>query len=355
MTAALRLALALAILVGGTLLVLGSAAEQRALVATGTPTVAEARRALVRSPLDDRALEGLVRADDDAHRWAEEKRLVALSSELTHRNLAIRFMHLSSTAANGDLTAAVRDADLLLRQRAFEDTVYTFLRNASAFPDGRDAIAARLAAHPAWRGDLLIRQRGLTPTGYADAVALLAAMKRIAPPTSEEIEALAAPVIDAGDIDVAWNLRAAFADRAGDAAVIDGGFARRDSSASGLLGWLFGPGSARDGTPGLTLGAHGGIAAQQVIFATPGRHVLRWMIEGLRGDGGAEPDWTIRCLHSSTTPLVGTPEITRRGTATLFRQSVDIPATCQMQMLALSIDTPSPASTAAVIRAVSLD
>lgn len=344
MTGLLRIALALATLAGGATLILASASEQRLLrrVAVPATTVQAARRALIRTPLDDRALEALVRADDAAHRWDEENRLISLANRLTPRNLPIRFMHLASAAANGALADAVRDADLLLRQRAYEAPVFTFLANAIALPDGREAIAARLALRPPWREELLIRRLASAPVDHADAVALLVALKATAaPPTTAEVEALAAPLVAAPDVEAAWNLRATFAPATSGTLLIDHDFSRGDSSPSALLGWQFAPGTIRDGAPGLPLGGHDGVTAQQITFAGGGRHLLRWVVRGLADDGTPATVWTMRCLSPSSHPLLGLPHSERRATTTLFYQTVDIPPACAMQILSLGVEGPS--------------
>lgn len=314
---ALRLAAALAILLAGTTLVLRSALSADDMT---TP-----RRALIRAPLDDRALEALVRADDAASRWAEEKRLIAVSTRLTKRNLPIRFMALASKAANGDLTAAIRDADLLLRQHAYQSPLYTFLRDASTSPEGRAAIARRLAAGPPWRDDLLIRQRGLTPAGHGNAVALLAAMKTVAPPTDDEVESLAETVVAAKDLDAAFALRAAFAPSGSDL-LIDGGLRRGSSSRSGLLGWHLGVGGDHDDV------------ARQITFADPGRYVLRWTTREQADPPSMSTAWTLRCLQPAHLVAVGPVTISTDRGMVMHQRTVDIPDGCTAQIVALPRD-----------------
>ncbi|MBB4153899.1 hypothetical protein GGQ80_001805 [Sphingomonas jinjuensis] len=320
MRLALRLALALAILVFGTALVLGSVRSARD---TTTP-----RDALIRAPLDDRALEALVRADDAAGRWAEEKRLIAVSTSLTKRNLPIRFMALAIKAADGDLAGAVRDADLLLRQQAYQAPVFTFLRDAAASAEGRDAIATRLAARPPWRVDLLVHQRGLIAAGHGDAVALLTTMKAIAPPTDDEIESLAETIVAANDVDAAFALRAAFAP--GRDLLIDRSFRRPGSSRSGLLGWAFGDTSGHDDR------------VRQITFADPGRHVLSWKARTPGSTIAASGPWTMRCLQPTHFVTIGPVSSETNHGVTTSRRTVDIPGGCPAQFVSLPRDAAVP-------------
>jgi hypothetical protein len=314
---AIRLATALAILLVGTSLVL------RSVLSADDRTAP--RHTLIRAPLDDRALEALVRADDAAGRWAEEKRLIAVSTRLTKRNLPIRFMALASKAANGDLNAAIRDADLLLRQHAYQSPLYTFLRDASASPEGRAAIAWRLAGAPPWREDLLIRQRGLTPAGHGDAVALLTAMKTVTPPTDDEVESLAEAVVAAKDVDAAYALRAALAPPGGDL-LIDGSFRRGNSSRSGLLGWRLGDGGEHDDI------------ARQITFADPGRHILRWTTREGASPASMSEAWTLRCLQPTHLVAVGPVAIAADRGIVIHQRTIGIPDGCSAQIVALPRD-----------------
>lgn len=315
------------------------AAGDAALQAGRPETAArEAMQAIALSPLDDRAIELLVRARDSQQRWKDEKTLLALADALTRRNLPLRFMTMAAQAERGDFAAAVRNVDLLLRQNAYEDALYAYLRKAAAFPDARDAIVRRLIASPRWRG-AYIGTRALEPQDYADHMLVLAALAHgKAPPTAAEIAPFAQRLAETGNIDLARQLRHTFIPESRHAPLLDRRFARAGDNGAGLFGWALPHGVATwaTGGEGLSLAyADNAKVAEQIVFLSPGRYRLTWKIRGMPNDGLDAVQWTLTCLDRDANIPFDLPQASDAGDGDrIVRQDVTI-AGCDGQRLTL--------------------
>jgi hypothetical protein len=297
---------------------------------------AAAREALTRSPLDDRALELLVRVRDKEERWAEEKQLLALSSKLTKRNLPLRYMTMKMAEQDGNVNRAARDADLLLRQNAYPEEVLAVLWSLSARAEGRAAIVRRLEASPHWRASF-IGGRGLKPASHDAAVEIVRLLKNSATPaTVTEVAPLARTLIAAKATDAAARLRAVAAPEPSLPTLLDPRFERGDDPAGGLLGWrLPGQGGIEQPGAGVSIGLYGsGVVAEQILFLAPGRYLLRATLKEEVREGLSDLQWSATCLDGDQ-PLLGRTAIQRQSSQLRAEQSLSIPANCRAQRLTL--------------------
>jgi hypothetical protein len=324
-----------------------SLASSAALVDRGsraleTGKVAEARemahRALTLSPLDDQALELLIRTDDARREWAEERRLLSLSDRLTRRNLPLRMMILWQQSERGQLAEAVRNADLLLRQEAYPDQLFPYLRAVSVYPEARAAIARRLIARPRWRADF-VGVRALEAAAYDNHLLVLRAMRGTsAPPTRAELAPFAQRLVDEGDAVHARQLRLLLAATPSSNLLLDSSIARVRTDGAGLLGWTspieatWIDASGR-GLP-LELGSSGKVL-EQVVFLPSGRYILKMRTKGVPPDAMDDLQWSIGCIDRAAGPTIG-PLSRRYATdqATITEQEVLVVG-CPAQRLTL--------------------
>lgn len=324
-----------------------SLASSAALVNRGsraleTGKVAEAKemahRALALSPLDDQALELLVRTDDARHEWAEERGLLSVSDRLTRRNRPLRMMILWEQSENGQFAEAVRNADLLLRQEAYADQLFPYLRAVSVYPEARAAIARRLGARPRWRGDFL-GVRALEAAAYDNHLLVLRAMRGTpAPPTRAELAPFAQRLVDEGDAVHARQLRILFAATLGSNLLLDSSIARVRTDGAGLLGWTSPIEAASIDASGrglpLGLGSSGKVL-EQVVFLPSGRYILTMRTSGIPPEALDDLQWSIRCIDRADGPTKG--PLSRRyapDQATITEQEILVVG-CPAQRLTL--------------------
>ena len=273
-------------------------AEQAARAGDLAGATADARRALLLTPLDQHAM-GLwalsrQRAGDRAaaRGWDAAARLGG-------RDPATQVMLAARDADAGDATAAMARADALLRQRRFDPTLLAMLRLGAGDPRFAGALAATLATGPAWRGWYLMQLADLDATGIARHAALLRTMRAAhIPLRADEVAALVARAQAVGRADVAargWAMLVA-PDRLGDPAL-----ARIDASwraGHAIGGWH------RTGLPGLDAAAGGGVLLDRTIagtllyqdlFLPAGRYTLDVAVAGDAPLDAETLRWTVTC------------------------------------------------------------
>lgn len=316
---------------------------------------AAARAALTLSPLDDRALELLVRVRDKEERWAEEKRLLALSNRLTKRNLPLRYMAMKMAEQDGNHARAARDADLLLRQNAYQDEVMAFLRDLASSAEGQAAIVRRLVARPRWRAAFL-GGRDLEAGGYDHAVDLARLLGTTAAPAEpDEIAPLGRALVAAKAFEAAARLRRIAAPDARGHWLVDQHFSRADDAAGGLFGWrLPGQGSFVSDA-GVPLGLLGsGIVAEQITFLRPGRYVLRSSVDGISPESLAGLQWSATCIDGGDDPVLDRVVVQQRGSIRHLVQSLSVPAGCSAQRVTLYFTRSDGRGVAGRLRTVSI-
>jgi tetratricopeptide (TPR) repeat protein len=129
-----------------------------------------ARRALRANPLDGRSyrvLAGLAEARGDR---AEAARLYAVAAQRAPRDALSQAWMLDYHLAEGDLPAAMRNLDLMLRVNpALFTALEPMLLSLASEPQAHEALAERLASAPPWRGRLLALVAAKAPDRQAVA------------------------------------------------------------------------------------------------------------------------------------------------------------------------------------------
>lgn len=173
--------------------VMSMAADERLkTVQMGTDATALAafsRTILRRSPYEVVALRdiGIIAAANDDERGAD--RLLSLAGRLSLRDYLTHAWLLDYHFRSGALTAAVREADIVLRQRPDNwDIVMPALIALTRDARVIEPLAATLATRPPWRSDFLTRL-GIANPSPANIFALLNRLKALGtPPSKAELD-----------------------------------------------------------------------------------------------------------------------------------------------------------------------
>jgi hypothetical protein len=164
-------------------------------------------RALRTAPLNSVALRVIVRTAQQRKDTALAEAGLVLAARSGWRDGFAQLWLLDRALAERDYTTAARAADALLRIRFADAQARAAIAKLTLTPDGRTALAERIAARPPWASVVLRDLRGATPQQAEAAAALLIALdERGIRPDEKDIRPLIDNALAYGQGDVMQRL-----------------------------------------------------------------------------------------------------------------------------------------------------
>lgn len=305
-----------------------------------------ARRALVASPLELRALRVLGIIADRTGDEAAAERLMTLAAGRSLRDPVAHVWLLERRVAERDWARALFHADVLMRKPMVGYDATPTMVAAAFDTQARPLLVERMKPRPRWRTTVLRQVARASPPA---AFELLMDLKEAgSPPADEEAAAVVARMVADGAVMnafVAWTqlLPGSAVEGLGD--IYDAGFEGRPGAAPfnwalatrGQAGAEIGPGPNGEGRAlYVRFGANKTAAlAQQLLLLPPGRYELTtrtWMEQPRRGE---ELRWVLTCHQGPRLAELPSPD-----EALVWREAstpLVIPAQgCAVQRLALN-------------------
>ena len=253
------------------------------------------------------------------------------------RDIALRRWLIRDRLDHGDIAAAVRQLDAVMRmRRPLETDLTSAMVPLLITPAGIDAIAARAPSHPPWLEQFLTSAR-THPTAVPRLYALL--QQIAAQPESDVSPAVVTATVELalqrGDVAQAQAVYAAFYPSAGRRP----GEQLIDSDFDGLAGpppfnWQFETGAgyrtALDTVGGLTVNVDAGVAhrlATEKVVVEPGAYDLTSSARSVSGGNADWLGWTVTCGADGSTLAQLRLAGLGQGRATLGRPVV-VPPRC---------------------------
>lgn len=283
----------------------------------------------------------------------DKVRAVALfraAARLTRRDTVVDASLLADDLQRGDVTAAVRQADMILRYAPeVQGAVFPPLAQMARDPKGAPVLAQQLAAHPAWRANFLTFLGKSEDPGVAlDVMGRLADLR--APATDVEISPLLNRMVDQRQYlqaFIAWQQLSP-----GTAAKMHGNV--RDGDFDGQagappFGWALQTtsGASADILQGPTAGAassalkvsYDGVSiaypARQLMILGPGVYHLSVKAYVSAPRAATHLTWSVRCAEDNR-PLASTPDVGLDPGWNTLSADFQTPAGCQGQWLTLT-------------------
>lgn len=278
-----------------------------------------ARRALLASPIDAKALRVLGIIADREHRDAQAKTLMTLAADRTQRDPVPHLWLFQRYVVAGDWKAAMYEADTLMRKPPRNYDVPSIVAATAENPAARPALVERMRYRPPWAQSLVAQLARRSPAAAFDL--LLRLYQAGSPPTDGEVGVLMQQMMADGAVMnayLAWTalLPTSAVERLGDvydpefeglpgAPPFNWSLASSDNAGADLAMGPSGSGSAlyvhysaKQPTP----------LAQQILLLTPGRYRLTarmYLEESGRSD---ELSWTLSCYGGATLAQIGAPD-----------------------------------------------
>ena len=329
---------------------LSNAAELTAIDAFSSGQLARsadlARRALLASPLEAKALRILGIVAVRTHNEAQATRLMTLTAARTQRDPIPHLWLFQREVARGDWGPAMSEADTLMRKPPANYDVPSIVIAAARQPAARQALADRMRLRPPWGDSLVTQMVRRDPNTAFDLLSLLA--QNGSPPTDAQVGALMRQMLSDGAVlnaYLAWTVllpRSAL-ERLGDV---------YDPEFEGLPGappfnWTLGSGG--DFGAQLAPGPNGAgsalyihysakkpaVLASQILLLPPGRYqlVARTYLE--QSDRSDDLGWSLACYGGPPLAQIAAPGdglVWSEASATL-----EVPANgCDAQSLVLT-------------------
>ena len=275
-----------------------------------------ARRALLSTPLEARALRVLALEAEQAGGHTRARMLMVIADKWSRRDSVTQLWLFQQALFDGDWPSATRHADALLRRHwQLEDAVFPGLVDALRDPAAVASVVGTLDEDPDWRRSFLrfLAWRAADPAVAARLFLALGAGP--VPPTDEDDANLVGRAISQGDYAAARALWTRLLPRgsAGVADLIyDGDF--RPAPGAAPFNWRLIQAEgvtaetepAADGAPALHVlapAAKNAAAAEQLISLPPGTYRLsgRALVEA--GQTGDLFSWRVSCVAQPDTPI----------------------------------------------------
>lgn len=248
-----------------------------------------AERLVSKAPLEPDAASALGTARIANGDYAGADRAFRVAANAGWRTVPTQLYWLQQAAAAGDYTRAAERIDALARQSSNWMQEARILDLVESVPAGREAIANRLMARPAWLPAYAGAVGNLTPDRLEHRGEVLARLaERGVPVGCTEIAPLVNRLIDLNKVDAATNTWRVQCPSAGSGPVSDGNFIGvTNGNPVTPFGWSI----ASSGDVGVTIEPRGrGLNAAivrnassitrpllaQAVAATPGRYLLHW-------------------------------------------------------------------------------
>ena len=305
----------------------------------------KATRAILADPLDAAASSGLGLARLKLHEGVAAEAAFRVAGQLGWRDKTTQLYWMALSAASGAYPLAAQRADALLRQDSRLREQPELLAALEATPQGRTALAARLAQRPAWFGDYWGKLYLLEPGQLADRARVLDE-PALRPPimACADVRTMAV-ALTKSDLVRSRSILRRYCPRRGGVLLTDGGFEAAQLSNAAASGWQF------TGEGGLDVriepgGGSGGRAvavssalpmrqvfASQALELEPGRYRVGWRLPGRAGTDIPGIAVRLTCQQNGGEYLAPVPAGDDRLTASAL-----IPEDCPMQWLELAID-----------------
>lgn len=299
-----------------------------------------ARRALRQDPTAVSAVATLgidaqLRGDTGAAR-----RIFKYADRLSRRDLRTRLWGIEDAVRRNDIPEALRNYDIALRTSRFAPALlYPVLNTAIADEDVADAMVAVLSRRPPW-GDNFLNQAALGKNPAAAAALLRKAHRaRVAVPASADTIAIDG-LAHQQRYDLAWahyaEVTGAHRERSRDprftanqtlTSVFDWKPVLDDTRVTATLR----PGGFEYAVSPMG----GGVILQQLQMFPSGNYTLSGRATGIDPASGARGYWTVSCADGLEITRVALPAWVGERR---FMGQFDIPATCPVQYLRLTVD-----------------
>ena len=314
------------------------------------PTVAAARAAIDRNPLDVVALRSLGMALDRQGNTRDAEAVMAFAALRSWRDWPTLAWLIPRRIAQGDYVNAFNQTDALMRQDipndGLREPLIKLMIAAAADNNARPAVVARLAGKPWWRKGFIPRLAVVSDVDSVRAV-LLALAQSPGPASGDEVAPFLQRLVDAGDYAGAAGLWAALSPgaRSTPGFIGDGDFSAPADPT--VFGWSVAAGvgatSAIEAPPGGRAGValrvdYDGFSTptlpRRLLVLGPGRYRLTWNEWRDRG-APRRLDWAARCADSGAT-VSQAPAPPAGGDWRPSTMMVEVPATgCRGQWLSL--------------------
>lgn len=315
-----------------------------------------AREALAAAPLSARALRVLALARQEQGRGEEAAAAMSLAAGLGWRDTPTQVWLLAAYAGQGDYPAALERADAMARRGQQLDEMMQVMVAAAAEPHAQDALIARLATRPPWRDAFFNLWRRIPAASAPIYERFMAEAARGAGPLAlAEVAPFTAGLYVQGEYARAASLWRRYG--GGEALVYDGGFNRsemRDQRRWAPFEWRFpaSPGidiaiatpPAGDGKA-LFAASGGNVRAEvarQSLALPPGRY--RLSIDAAAEEGSPAGAFTASfyCAEKGPVPRLSEPAEVPSNFGTRFVYSLEVPAGCPAQILAIGLRSLQP-------------
>lgn len=279
----------------------------------GAGAVALARQAVRSDPIDPRSSALLGAGLLTERKAVEADRSFRVAARFGWRDPLTQIYFMNAGFAAGQPRLAALRLDALLRQAPFLPVRDMLFAQFEATPEGRAALAERLALKPSWTEAFLIRSGDLPLPSLQARAAIVATMK--GPDWNcETVEPLVTKLINKGGVGDAkglWLAQCSFASPG----IADPRFTRMQRTASPVaFEWNL----AASGDVSITPAAQeGGLLARvsgptsrpvawQMLTLAPGRYRLSWTAETAAGGSAKGAAVSLSCLRNDRQAIPAT-------------------------------------------------
>ena len=270
------------------------------------------------------------------------RRLMRYAQRLSRRDLATQIWAIEDAVSRQDIREALDHYDIALRTGRQASTIlFPVLASAIDHPDVRRALVSRLALHPLWQGSFLDYASTSAPNPRA-TTQLFAMIHRPALPPSESAKAaLITRLVDAGDLDWAWQYYAMQRPGAVPTASRDPHFTAAHAMPL-PFDWMVGTGSGiaatfldgRDASFDFAASSSvGGTLLQQSQVLPVGRYRFSGHSREMDEPSETAPFWRLSCGSGVELGRITIPRSVTAGGA--FEGQFTVPVSCPVQTLAL--------------------
>lgn len=269
-----------------------------------------------------------------------------VAGQLGWRDRPTQLYWMTVATASGDHAIAAERADALLRQEARLREQPLLLGALERLPEGRRALAARLALRPEWFGDYWSKLFVLNPEQLvARARVLDEPALRPASITCAEVRPMARALLANKRAGEGRSVLKRYCGGSEGPLLVDGGFERAQIANSSPFGWQFiGAGGldvrleARSGGSGLAVVVGSALPLRQVFASQAlqlraGSYRVSWRLPGSDEVDAARISARITCQQGSGAFLAPIPAGGER-----FAAFARVPADCPLQWLDLATD-----------------
>jgi hypothetical protein len=308
-----------------------------------------ARRSVMSDPIAAQAISILGRAQLYAGQASAARKTFEVAGQLGWRDAMTQIYWLDQAMQVDDFKVAAERLDALLRQTPGDENRDRFLALVSATPEGRAAVAARLAASPTWAGVYVTELKDIPREQLEQRVDVMLRSGR-GVWSCADTAPITQKMIDADMLDEAqsvWRLNCATSP----SLVFDGGFEQLDTtkSTSGFDWHLSGRGDVNvqptvDATGGRRLDLEV-VAARvlpvlsQLIVLAPGKYRLTWRTPGTAPNLAGALSITLNCNANFADAVAGIPDSAANGAYAL---TFDIDDACRARQLIFWLSPKSP-------------